>query len=501
MAYRELMTWMESDQRWHKGYKGKRFAVSPRQLKKLGLLPQNAAETKDANRAAANRWWEDKQKEIDDALGKVKHPVRLLNAYEEAKTAFRLFARWQRRYGDQAKAEEAEKTVEALDEELKQPAPILPLPDELRSPIWEILKTQTPAQQLSTKIKWSDRFRQMKREEAAETATPQENTIRAYIDDYLKIRKAKAEASKKLGTYFYSTRPWLAAFRKFVSPTAPLADITEKLWKDYFLYLNEKVKDGEITEITMRNYQGIARRFVKRCWKDKYIADLPRNIDDRDLTLEVPLKEIVLFSANELKTILAEADKRARLYVLLALNCGFYPSDIGRLLRKEVKEGRIIRKRGKTRERSENVPRVNYKLWGETWELLQEYGAQDGEYALTNKHGGCLYVTSADKNKTSGPEQSWKELRKKLPPECRKPLKSLRKSAASLLETHAEFGRYAEFFLGEAPKSVATKHYIQPSTEQFDRALDWLGKKLGLNKPPKQPIKRQPRKKGTATAD
>jgi hypothetical protein len=60
------------------------------------------------------------------------------------------------------------------------------------------------------------------------------------------------------------------------------------------------------------------------------------------------------------------------------------------------------------------------------------------------------------------------------------PLKSLRKTPATMLENHAEFGRYAEYFLGEAPHSIASRHYIQPSREQFDNAIRWLGRQFGI---------------------
>jgi hypothetical protein len=42
MALLELMTWNGKDRRWHKGYLGKRYAVSPKQLK--------TAATKEASR-------------------------------------------------------------------------------------------------------------------------------------------------------------------------------------------------------------------------------------------------------------------------------------------------------------------------------------------------------------------------------------------------------------------------------------------------------------------
>ena len=67
MASLAMMTWSKADKRWHKGYRGRRYAVSPKQLDRPA--------TKEQSRTAANDWWTAKQKEIDEALGKAKqHP-------------------------------------------------------------------------------------------------------------------------------------------------------------------------------------------------------------------------------------------------------------------------------------------------------------------------------------------------------------------------------------------------------------------------------------------
>ena len=45
----ELMSWIASQRRWMKNYRGRRYAVSPHQL--------HTAATKEASRVAANAWW------------------------------------------------------------------------------------------------------------------------------------------------------------------------------------------------------------------------------------------------------------------------------------------------------------------------------------------------------------------------------------------------------------------------------------------------------------
>jgi hypothetical protein len=53
------MTWIKSQRRWTKMYRGQRVYVSP---KELGCLP-----TQEASVQAANAWWARKQAELDAA--------------------------------------------------------------------------------------------------------------------------------------------------------------------------------------------------------------------------------------------------------------------------------------------------------------------------------------------------------------------------------------------------------------------------------------------------
>ncbi len=79
----------------------------------------------------------------------------------------------------------------------------------------------------------------------------------------------------------------------------------------------------------------------------------------------------------------------------------------------------------------------------------------------------------------------------------RRPLKLLRKTAASRLGQHREHSRYAQHFLGHAPRTIAEKHYVRPYEEQFDNAIRWLGEQLtrvwqGFTEDATPPEKREP---------
>src|SRR5947208_3383727 len=54
------LTWDGSNRRWRVMHAGKRYVVSCRQLKGMGLLGSGAPETKESSYKAANDWWQER---------------------------------------------------------------------------------------------------------------------------------------------------------------------------------------------------------------------------------------------------------------------------------------------------------------------------------------------------------------------------------------------------------------------------------------------------------
>jgi hypothetical protein len=61
-----------------------------------------------------------------------------------------------------------------------------------------------------------------------------------------------------------------------------------------------------------------------------------------------------------------------------------------------------------------------------------------------------------------------------------KPLKSIRKTSANLLESHRDYARFASYFLGHAESGKRDRHYTDLPQALFEEALDWLRQKYGL---------------------
>ncbi len=253
------------------------------------------------------------------------------------------------------------------------------------------------------------------------------------------------------------------------------------------MYLSDRVTDGTFAKRTAKNYQAAVRAFIKSRWENRLI-DLPRNLDTDRLSFRITPTEPVPFTVDEIKQILSTATGRARLYILLALNCAAYPSDISALRHDEVDwvEGYVTRKRTKTKDAGENVPKVGYLLWRQTFELLKEYRSDHPELVLVNANGTPLWVEREKNGKfcrIDAVKNTWFRLMTKLKGQgviVKKPLKALRKTCPSLLQHHQTYGQYAQYFLGHSPRSVADRSYVARPGRQLDDAIRWLGEQLGI---------------------
>jgi len=475
MPTNELMTWNKGQKRWFKKFGGRMYAVSPRQL---GTAP-----TRQASRTAANSWWERKQSELDARLPEERHPQHVIGQYRIASENHRLFAKWHRQHGVIELAEKSEAHREWLAQALKSDDPPFPLSKWQEDPIWQDRLDD------AVDLVWMDRFSQMRLEEARHEPLPAEKTIRGHIDQYLTTLQAQRKQAKiTLGTY-QTIYHRLQVFRNWIGPDVPLEDLNELMFQNFFLFVVDEVANNRMAAETAKPVLANVRRFIRSRWELRLI-DLPRNLNSRDLTIASQILPVEVFSAKEVAAFLAAASDRLRLYLLLMLNCGMYTSDIGALRHDEVNltQGRITRKRTKTRNRSQAVPTVCYLLWDETLRLLTKQVSQHPSLCLMNEDGGPLWNERVQEQGKYTRNDTIKNLWFRLlantleiPRKDRKPLKLFRKTAASMLEHHDTFGRYAQFFLGHSPRSVAERHYVQPSQQQFDRAIVWLGKQFGFN--------------------
>jgi integrase len=350
------------------------------------------------------------------------------------------------------------------------------------------------------------------------TSSPDnKGTVKAKCDEYVLGKRTLVQSGQiKVGTYkaIANRIPHFARFAGDMDASR----IDEKILSAFRDDVLRRIANGMKPQYG-KNIVDAAKAFVRQLWRQRVLEHFPRNLDD--LTIRLEHTAIKTFDAGEIKTIFEAASERTRLYLLLMLNCGFYQSDIAALKRSEFDEGgrRITRKRSKTGHLSINVPLVSWRLWDETHRLLVKFGQvaphsdrAKGPHAgkvqsvprsgtdqanSNSNHGpnangsGCLLLNENGRPvyrralRTDGDVADCDNIKSAYERVCRKldikpkPLMLLRKTAASKLEEHDTYGRFAQLFLGQAPQALAERRYARPSPEQFDKAVQWLGEQFG----------------------
>ncbi|MFM8271901.1 MAG: hypothetical protein ACKODX_06145 [Gemmata sp.] len=204
--------------------------------------------------------------------------------------------------------------------------------------------------------------------------------------------------------------------------------------------------------------------------------EFPRNLRSRAYSITVPKREPVVPELAAARAVLAALKPRLRLYALLGINCSMNNVDVGNLKKKQIdwKTGRLWKKRVKT-EGQNRVPKVHYRLWPETLELLRQHLSKDPEYALTSSTGTPLYSSRMENGKPVGYDlivQQWGDAKTGIT------FTQWRDLGANLIYDNERHRPLKVLYLGQAPHGVSDVHYINPKPEILDAALKWLRAQL-----------------------
>lgn len=499
MPVPELMTWVPSRKRWTRMHRGKRFWVS---CKALGV-----PETKAESVQAANAWWTAKQAEIDSAhtpAPRTPLPLEDVATASLASQGYDLLAiariierDW---ITDRLRrlnlAPEVRAAVEAIFDEAgatNEPEPEF-IAQIVQSEVAQLLtSTVTKGDPLPESIAAQlppARVNQLQDAVKAirgESATPTDRTIKAQADAWLTVQEKQVDAGQVTAARVNNVRMALAHFTRWLGETADVAGIDAAKLQGFYEYCLTQVgarrrdKRAGWSLPFAKEVFAVARAWLK--WlTEQGTIDPPRNLASR-FRFGSTAKKIPTWTVDEVQHVIGEAPGKLKLALLLMCNCGMTQIDVSDLLNDEVdwRRGTITRRRSKTKH-NENVPVVTYRLWPLTRQLLREYRSGADRVLLTES--GKPYVRSEMVNgklvKADGFTSNYAHLKRRL--EFTKSMKLLRKTSASMLESHAVYGRLVPHFLGHSPRGVAAKHYAAPSQELFDKAVLWLGKQLGFVK-------------------
>lgn len=489
----EAMNWQPERRGWRIQYRGLRKTISCRQLKKLGYLRPNAPETKESSIRAANSWLEDFKKQTDAGRDSpARHPL------QETLDTLQRRLDYARRHGMRPDVESLSKEVEEVKAITPTEADDLYMGEVVsESALGSIATAElfginvppgVPPLVLNNLFGddrvWRDRLAREQNH-----PVPEDRTLAGQVKVYLEGQVLKVRAGRMTAARYDNLTYIFKIIQDFLGGSTDAATIREADIERFYMHMLGKVaerkKDSKsgYSESYADTVWGVFKAFVRYLYA-KRLIELPRNLNN--YKIEVKRQKIVICSKDEVRLFLDNATGQLKLHVLMMLNCGYRSTDIATLRDTEVDwdQGRIIRKRHKTKD-VKNVPEVNYKLWTETFDLLKRWRSGQETVLLTKSGGLWAFDELVDKpdgsvkvKQTDNIATIFNRLRKKIGVD--KPLASIRKTAGSELDHDAEFGRYAEHFLGEAPDRIATIHYLTPSQERFDAALVWLGKRFGI---------------------
>ena len=418
-------------------HKGQRFYVSCKEL--------NTQDSKEASWQAANAWWERKVGQLQPKAGT---PEALLAFFQKRIVGGEL------------------QHMQAALALLNGNAPQV-LQDEFQQALLGPQKVEQIEANVTALLT------------CGEPSKPLPDTIGQFADQWKELQKARVKDGSITATRTRNNFDCLEKFVAWIGKHTPATVLTEPKWQEWY----HAILAMSYSPSYKKRIWQVSKRLIEYLVQMRAIES-PRNLNSKDFRFKVPSKEVNTLNVKEIKRFLDIATiGQSKLHVLLMLNCGMTQKDISDLQQDEVdwRNGIIQRKRSKTDEH-ENVPKVRYKLWPETFARLKQHRSK-GDTVLLTKSGKTWIqgdnLKENDKlNRSDNVATNIKAAQKNLPKNERVSLKMLRSASHTLLANHPQHHRFAVYFLGHAPRTVAEKHYTKVDDAEFFKAIEWLRKQI-----------------------
>ena len=342
--------------------------------------------------------------------------------------------------------------------------------------------------------KWAERIRQLDLG-ARKTTGRSTQTVGFQIRRFLEFKAAQVAGDHRAVATLGSLQEKLTHFERWIGSGVHVKEISGTTLRDYYQSLLAK----SVGNLRKRNLFNASKQWIRWAWKqdDVELETLPKAINDDELQFlthlnkdgeEHEVDEKLLYSPDEIATLTQDLPLRWRCYVALCLNCGFTQIDLANLKKDQIdlEQGRLVFKRTKTK-RHKSPPKVNYKLWSVTIDLLKQAMSNDSVYVFITKKGNKLVtdkLVNGKQRKWDTVGSAWTKMRQRnrVP---NKPFKYLRKTGSNWLKYHDEFSPLQQTYLAQALTTVADKHYTaHPGKPHpfFDRAIDALGTHFGMTR-------------------
>lgn len=342
--------------------------------------------------------------------------------------------------------------------------------------------------EMSEMMAWIERLESLRFHKMANFDVAKDSTLQQHIDDYIDFQRSRASSGQIEHKTFKALQERTEHFQNWLL-TNNRSQINSAVVRDYRQSILDDIGLDKISPQWGSNLAKASNSVILYLERNDYCSR-PNNLNDPTLRIRVEDKAIVPYTSDELQIIWDNASERTRLYALLMLNCGMLPSDIADLKQNEYNGTHITRRRKKTGKKyagkSNKVPMVSWLLWDTTKQLLDKHRSTNPEWLLVNANGNQIATSKIRQDGriglVSNVTTSWNRLTKKMKAKgvIVRPLEQLRKTGSSKLESHKDYGRFSQFFLGQAPSSVAEKRYAAPDQDLFNQAMLWLGEQFNL---------------------
>ena len=312
-------------------------------------------------------------------------------------------------------------------------------------------------------------------EETSET--PQ--TIGRLVDAFLANQRQGAGTPTGVSAARYDKlRVVMGKFLAAVHADSPVSELDNPLLNSWRDEVAKQVSDKVIAPLTGRDILAITKRFCNFAYNRGYIATLPRCLTARGqdaYTITVQRSEITTADVADVHKMLAVASPKARLIILLGVNCGYGPRDISGILKAEIdwEAGTVTRARTKTSRRDKPTV-VCFKLWPETLDAIKANLSDHPTLAFTTDTGKPLVNESIGQDgivkRHDAVHSIWFRLAKHA--KVKTKLKQLRKLGATTLKE--KYPHFVDHYLSHAAGKVSDIHYAATHQAGFDDAILWL---------------------------
>jgi len=307
-------------------------------------------------------------------------------------------------------------------------------------------------------------------------------TIQALVNWFLSDREVQAEAGQLSRSSFSSDKYRLASFLSYCNykgKSALREVLSAEFLGNYKNALLLAKSRNETSAVSVKHNLRTLKACIEWGYDNELVDRLPRKLRTlATVKLEAPTPEFL--SIKEVQELFKAASQRTKLYIAVALNCGYTQQDIASLEHSMIdwQEGVIERDRHKTGKASK------HKLWKVTLDLLRQEATDPDQSDLVllspRKKPLILEQVNAKGNptRTDTIRQAFQTLRKKVG--TAKPFKVFRKTGADMIERqYPQTPWLASQYLAHSEGGVK-KHYVQNHYDLLFEALAWLETQFNL---------------------